>query len=84
VLVLPRLGRGDAEDEGEASEYRGQEFDHDGATTPSCFRHHVLNASDANRSIGDIAILVIGTLARLLRCVGVYYDALELASDLAP
>jgi hypothetical protein len=34
ALVLPRLRCGNAEDKRETSEYRGQEFDHDGCNYP--------------------------------------------------
>lgn len=34
ALVLPRFGRRDAEDKREASEHRGQEFDHVGCGHP--------------------------------------------------
>ena len=56
VLVLPRRGRGDAEYKREASEYRGQHFDHVGATTFSRFRYDIPYASDANQSTADVAI----------------------------
>jgi hypothetical protein len=83
-LVLSRRRSGNPEHQGESTKYVSQKFDHgysvgDAGLKPSAYtvpdglviRDHSSNCKD------QACLLVIQGWARLLRYVGVYYDAAE-------